>query len=382
MAKKIFVLAAVLIFAVNGTFLFLNAGSTVFQPAQVAIASYSGTSITPTADAGPAPSPDAASHDAAAPDDSFYKSKQRKSFETMSVPESWAITGGSEKIIVAVLDTGVDGKHPDLVGRVLTNGYNFVDDNKDTSDNNGHGTMVAGIIAANVGNSIGIAGATKNCMVLPVKVLDAKGNGYVGSIAAGITYAVEQGANVINLSLGCSEFSSVLQDAVNDAYSKGVIVIAASGNSGGPIQYPAACTHAVAVGSVSSSNSIAAYSNHGNSLALVAVGSSIFSTLYSDGSAGYGLSSGTSYATPFVSSLAALLLSLNSAYSPAQLTKIMEDTAVDLGDPGWDGYFGYGCINFESALKYAKSDKSGITAEAMNRLDTAECAPTDNALVS
>ena len=281
------------------------------------------------------------------PNDTFYKI-QRKAFSAMTITEAWDISGGSSGIIVAVLDTGVDASHPDLAGRILSDGYNFVAGNADTSDDNGHGTMSAGIIAAGVDNGTGLSGATQSCSILPVKVLDAKGNGQVSKIAAGITYAADYGADVINLSLGCPESSQTLQDAVNYAYGKGVIVIAASGNSGGSIQYPAACSHALSVGAVTSASVIATYSNYGSQQGLVAVGSGIFSTSLNGG---YAVGSGTSYAAPFVSSLAALLLSVDPALSPDELTAVMQNTATDLGDAGWDQYYGHGCVSFSAALQ-------------------------------
>ena len=286
------------------------------------------------------------------PNDTYYKI-QKKAFTDMSITESWDITGGSSDIVVAVLDTGVDAGHPDLAGRILGDGYNFVAGIADTSDDNGHGTMSAGIIAAGVDNDTGLSGATQGCMLLPVKVLDAKGNGQVSNIASGIIYAADHGANVINLSLGCPDSSQALQDAVNYAYNKGIIVIAASGNTAATIQYPAACDHAIAVGAVTSANDFASYSSYGSQQALVAVGSGIFSTSLNGG---YSVSSGTSNAAPFVASLAALLLSVNPAYTPDELTAIMENTSTDLGDPGWDQYYGYGCVNFCAALSSVISD--------------------------
>ena len=284
------------------------------------------------------------------PNDSFFKILQVKSFTSMSITEAWDITSGCSSVVVAVLDTGVNAKHPDLAGRIISEGYNFVGNNTDYSDDNGHGTMCAGIIAAEIDNGTGLAGATKGCRILPVKVLDSKGNGQASTIAAGITYATDHGANIINLSLGCPSFSQDLQNAVNYAYGKGILVVAASGNKGTEIEFPAACDHAVAVGAVTSSNEAASYSSHGSRQALVAVGSGIFSTSLDSG---YAVGNGTSFAAPFVSSLAALLLSINPKLTPAELTDLMEKTATDLGAPGWDEIYGFGCVNFNAALKAA-----------------------------
>ncbi len=292
---------------------------------------------------------------AAEPDDSLYGATQKKAFDAMFITEAWDVTGGSEDIVVAVLDTGVAQDHPELDGKVASGGYNFISDTSDTSDDNGHGTKIAGIIAAIGNNDEGIAGATQNCRILPVKVLDAKGNGPVSTIAKGIRYAVDHGANIINLSLTCDGYYQALQDAIDYAYSKNILVIAASGNTGGAVLYPAACEHAAAVGAVTNAGKLAAYSNYGRGQALVATGSGIFS-ITPDG--GYAISSGTSYAVPFVSSLAALLLSVNEAYTPDELISIMQETASDLGDAGWDTHYGYGCVDFSAALSYAEAELS------------------------
>ena len=287
------------------------------------------------------------------PNDSFYRILQKKSFDTMSIPDAWEITGGSDTVVIAVLDTGVDSSHPELDGKILSDGYNFVNRTSDVSDDNGHGTMISGILAAASNNDEGIAGATQDCLILPVKVLDSKGNGSVSNIASGIIYAADNGADVINLSLTYPDYSQTLQDAVDYAYDKGILVVAASGNTGEKVLYPAACEHAVAVGSITASNELATYSNYGSKQTLVAVGSKVFSTTL-DG--GYAVSSGTSYAAPFVSALAALLLSVNDAYTPDQLISIMEDSATDLGASGWDKYYGYGCVNYSAALSAAEED--------------------------
>ncbi|MEL4106126.1 S8 family serine peptidase [Oscillospiraceae bacterium WX1] len=288
------------------------------------------------------------------PDDTYYKVMQKKPFDLMAITDAWDVTAGSSDIIVAVVDSGVDASHPDLQGNVLATGYNFVDNNTDTSDVNGHGTMIAGIIAATVDNTAGIAGATQNCLILPVRVLDANGNGTVANMAAGIRYAADNGARVINLSLGCPSYDKALEDAVNYADALGVVVVAASGNTGGAVQYPAACTNAIAVGAVTNAGAFASYSNYGEKQALVAVGSSVFTTNFSAGKHGYAVATGTSFAAPFVSALAALVLSENDALTPDAVADIMEKTATDLGNAGHDPYYGYGCVNFKAAVTLAQ----------------------------
>ena len=299
----------------------------------------------------------------AEPNDTYYGEFQKQSFDAMNITEAWAVTSGSEEIVIAVLDTGVDASHPELNGRILDGGYNFVNESNDVTDYHGHGTMMAGIIAASADNGKGAAGAADSCMILPVKVLDSSGYGLVSDIASGIIYAAEHGANVINLSLNYTKYSQTLQDAVDYAYSKGVVVVAASGNTGGAVMYPAACEHTIAVGAITASNDLASYSCYGNEQALVAVGSKIFSTTL-DGA--YAVSSGTSYAAVFVASLSALLLSVNNEYTPEQLMTIMQETATDLGDAGWDEHYGYGCVNFGAALNYAAEEKASAEKQALS----------------
>jgi subtilisin family serine protease len=171
--------------------------------------------------------------------------------------------------------------------------------------------MCAGIIAAGVNNES--AGRSHAELHGPAgEGAGQQGQRPVSNIAAGIVYAVDHGADIINLSLGCPDASQTLQEAVDYAWGKGVAVIAATGNTGLAIQYPAACSHAVAVGAVTSSHDIASYSNHGSQQALVAVGSTVFTTSLKGG---YAVGSGTSFAAPFVSSLAALLLSVSPAHA-------------------------------------------------------------------
>ncbi len=286
----------------------------------------------------------------AAPNDSYYETYQSAVFDQMNIVEAWDISEGSSGIIVAVLDTGVDLSHPDLAGQVLSTGYDYVNNDDDPSDDNGHGTMCAGIIAACTNNGTGIAGAV-DCSILPVKVLDSNGAGYISTIAKGIQYAVDQGADVISMSLGSLSASETLQEAVSDAYEAGIVVVAASGNSASSVNYPAACENAVAVGAVTSSGKIASYSCYGSELDLAAVGSDVFSTYCYRGTSTYATGSGTSFATPYVSALAALVLSADSSLSPDEVEEIMENTAADLGEPGWDSYYGYGCVDYGAALE-------------------------------
>jgi subtilisin family serine protease len=178
-------------------------------------------------------------------------------------PRAWDATKGSSSVVVAVVDTGVDYGHPDLQG-LFVPGYDFVNLDADPRDDQGHGTAVAGVIAARTQNHLGQAGMCWRCSVMPVKVLDRTGSGPTSTIAAGIVWAVTHGARVINLSLGGAGTTQVLQDAVLFAATKGVVVVAAAGNSGSSTKfYPAAYADALSVAATTSSDNLYDWSNRG-----------------------------------------------------------------------------------------------------------------------
>ncbi len=269
--------------------------------------------------------------------------------KSANAPKAWDITTGASEVLVAVVDTGIKSSHPDLTTRVVA-GYDFVNGDSDPTDDRGHGTAVAGVIVANTNNSIGIAGANWNSKVLAVKVLDSSGWGTYSNIAAGIIYAADHGAKIINLSLGGTSYSSTLKAAVDYAFSKGCVLVAAAGNSGdATVNYPAGFANVIAVGAVSSDMKLKSFSCYGEHIDVVAPGSAIAPTI-NDGYADW---SGTSFSAPFVSGLASLVLSLNPSLLPQDIQRIIEATAVDLGEPGKDLYFGSGFVDFYAALTAA-----------------------------
>ena len=206
-------------------------------------------------------------------------------------------------VTVAVIDTGVCMSHEDLVGRVLDNGYDFVDDDDDPEDVFGHGCSVAGIIAANIDNGIGIAGFAPNSSILPVRVLGPSGSGSMADVAAGIVYAADNGADIINLSLGSMVGSQVTEDAVNHAIGKGATVIASAGNSGGALPgFPARYENVVAVGAIDPNGERSSFSNKGGDI--WAPGRDVH-TIYLDN--GYKALNGTSFSAPYVAAMAAVL---------------------------------------------------------------------------
>jgi len=275
----------------------------------------------------------------------------------ISAPAAWDVSTGSSDVVIAVVDTGIDLDHPDLScpGKLMT-GYNFVSPAQPPDDDHGHGTHVAGIAAACTNNATGVAGLAWGARLMPVKVLGSSGSGSYDDVAAGITYAADHGADVINLSLGGVSTSSTMANAVEYAHDEGALVVAAAGNcaQGGyqcnnltnPIIYPGAYPTTVAVAATDSNDNWATFSEHHPYVDVAAPGVSIYSTL--PGS--YNYQSGTSMATPFVSGLAALIWSLDSGLSHDQVRSYIETTADDLGTPGKDDYFGYGRINAWRAL--------------------------------
>jgi thermitase len=264
-------------------------------------------------------------------------------------PAGWDWTTGSGWVNIAILDTGVDLYHPDLMYKNLP-GWDFVNNDSIPQDDNGHGTHVAGIAAASSNNGIGVAGVNWGANILPVKVLNSSGGGTYANVAAGITWATDHGAQVINLSLGGSFPSLVLENAVNYAYDRGVILVAATGNAGvGSVLYPAAYPPVIAVAATDSTNTRASFSNYGPQVDVAAPGASIYSAFPGGG---YGYRSGTSMAAPHVSGLAAILRGI-PGNGPARTRMLIESTSLDLGAPGWDVYYGYGLIQMDAAIQQA-----------------------------
>jgi thermitase len=265
-------------------------------------------------------------------------------------PQGWDWSTGAGWVTIAIVDSGVDYLHPDLAGKVLA-GIDLVNGDSDAMDDNGHGTHVAGIAAAATNNGEGISGVSWGAGILPVKVLNASGNGTYVNVANGIIWATDHGAQVINLSLGGASPSIVLEDAVNYAYTRGVVQVGSTGNSGGSlVLYPAHYAPVIAVAATDASNIRAAFSNFGNQVDLSAPGDQIYS-LYPGG--GYGYRSGTSMAAPYVSGLAAILIGLPGNYNAGWVENQMETTALDLGAPGWDPYYGFGLIQMDPAIQVA-----------------------------
>jgi len=251
-------------------------------------------------------------------------------------------------VVVAVLDTGVNTEHPDLEDN-LVEGYNFVDKNSDVTDLDGHGTMVAGIIAAVANNSLGIVGVAPEVKIMPLKVLTSEGGNWV-DLDLAILYAVNHGAKVITMSLGgkYSLLGAATEAAIKYAYQQGCVLIAAAGNDNSSESfYPAAYDEVIAVSAINQNDARADFSNYGSYIDLCAPGVDILSTMLNET---YAYGSGTSFAAPFVAGVAALLLSKYPSLTPQEVAETLYEQAEDLGENGWDQYYGWGLVDAYSAV--------------------------------
>jgi thermitase len=325
------------------------------------------------------------------PSDPLY-SRQSSYLSKVNAPQAWDIEKGRKEVIVAVLDTGIDVSHPDLAGRVWSNpaetGNNGRDDDANgciddlngcafisdpapgceraisgfVHDEVGHGTFVAGIIAAN-GNNEGIVGVARNVTIMPVRVLDCSGTGTSMAVAQGILYAAKNGAKVLNISLGGALDSAIIRDAVRVATDEhGALIVAATGNTGKEgVAYPARYDKVLAVGAASISNpdKVASFSTSGPEVDVVAIGETIIGPvprtscrvfLPCIGGQPYASGSGTSFSAPQVSGLAALILSRRPGTPPAAVHKLIKDTAVAVPGGARANWAGDGRINMADAL--------------------------------
>jgi subtilisin family serine protease len=285
-------------------------------------------------------------------------SPQGKERADINATSTWEETKGDNDIVIAIVDTGVDLDHPDLNDKIHSSGYDFINDDSDATDDHAHGTHVAGIAAAETHNSEGIAGVAWNCKILPVKVLDDQGGGSYSEMIEGIIWAADNGADVINLSLG-GDFPSVsLENALKYAYDMDIVIVAAAGNDGGAVLYPAAYDdYCLAVAATDYNDERVDFSNYGPEIDVAAPGALIMSTvptwLWGPDSFPYAWGDGTSQASPHVAGLAALIKSVKPNLSAAQIMNVIRYSADDVNfvnNLGIDDYIGYGRINTAKAL--------------------------------
>lgn len=323
------------------------------------------------------------------------------------VEQAWNTSTGldsstCEGVIVAIVDTGIAYENylnfviaPDLTNTVFVPGYDFVNKDSHANDDNSHGTHVAGTVAQNTNNNVGVAGIAYNARLMPVKVLNKKGSGTYDNIAQGIRWAAEHGAKVINLSLGGAYPSQTLEDALAyaynydypyDNYGKGVTIVAAAGNEElSTVSYPAAYDeYVIAVGATRYDKTLSYYSNYGTSLDIVAPGGDVTVDQngdgYSDGilqntfnpdtkntsDFGYWFFQGTSMASPHVAGVAALLIANGITGTPAEVRSALQDTALDLGNSGWDSRYGWGLVDAYAALNWRAEPNDAPAADVQS----------------
>jgi thermitase len=296
------------------------------------------------------------SDDARLPNDPLFE--KQYAHKITQTPASWAANPGHPRVVLAIVDSGVDAGHPDLKAKIV-GAYNSADGNAEVKDFVGHGTHVAGIAAALTNNQIGVAGVAPECSILAVKV--APGSSTAPStegIARGILYSLEKGAQVINLSLGSRRESMAITDAVKQALARNVVVVVAMGNDAGNIKsWPAAVPGVIAVGSTDARDQRSRFSNYGDWISVTAPGSDILSTFPFNsnmiGQKEYGSISGTSMAAPFVTGLAGLIRSKYPNLPAAEVKRVIEASSEDLGKPGFDPEFGFGRVHAARALSRA-----------------------------
>jgi thermitase len=268
---------------------------------------------------------------------------------TLNAPAAWNSSKG-DGVTVAVLDTGVDATHPDLQGQLVA-GWNTYDNNADTSPLCGHGTSVAGVVAAASNNSIGVTSIAWNATIMPMRVTGADCWASASALAGALTWAADHGARVANMSFDGVSGSSTVSSGARYMRSKGGIVFAAAGNSGSASSI-APNPDMVVVSATDPNDSLRTYSNYGDFVDLVAPGGGIWTTTVGGG---YGGFSGTSSSTPVAAGVAALVIAANPSLSSDQVENVLESSSVDLGTPGRDPYFGYGRVDASAAVAAAVS---------------------------
>lgn len=266
----------------------------------------------------------------------------------------WPSGNLADPIKVGIIDTGISNKHPDLMANIK-GGINTINPQKNWNDDNGHGSHVAGIVAA-VNNSSGVIGVAPRADLYAIKSLNANGSGYLSDIIEGIEWGITNNMQVLNMSLGTTSNIQSFHDAVIAAKNAGVVVVAAAGNSGGAVNYPAAYSEVIAVSATDQNNNLATWSSRGAEVDLAAPGVSVYSTYKGTG---YATLSGTSMAAPHVAATAALVLNMpiglndlnqNGKWDPDEVQKKMQDSAVDLGGVGFDNIYGWGLVNAYLAI--------------------------------
>jgi len=310
-------------------------------------------SVLPSAEQQAATAPDAAKQSAAAEANDPELAKQAH-LKQIGALKAWETVREQTGMTIAIIDTGIDLEHPDLKANLIE-GANLVNPGELPQDDNGHGTSVAGVIAASGNNGIGISGIVWNAKIMPIKALDQNGDGTEQDLGEAILYAIKNNAKIIVLSVGLHRYSPYMQDIVNYAESQGVLLVAAVGNDGvkfgskAAIKYPAAYPTVLAVGGVKPNNTVEPRSNTGTEIDIVAAWNVYTTSL----GGSYHREEGSSMAAPQAAAAAALLWARYPELKPHQLRSLLRQTAKDLADPGFDNGTGYGLLQIDKALESA-----------------------------
>lgn len=276
------------------------------------------------------------------PNDPGFIEGSQWAIEKLRADVAWEFSTGQE-ITVAVLDSGIDPNHPEFEGRTVP-GYNFVDQNDDTTDLCGHGTHVSGIIAAETNNAIGMAGVAPQAKIMPLKVIGDNCMGSYSRLMQAIIYAVDHGVRILSITSGGAYDHAGLRDALAFAREEGVLVVVAAGNrnSDEPF-YPGSFAESFTISGTDRDDNKYNNSNFGQQIDMSAPATDVYSTYYTEESGStYAYLTGTSMATPHVAAVAALILSIDPKLPLSELENALISSAVDLGEPGWDPIFGWG----------------------------------------
>ncbi|MHA1124623.1 MAG: S8 family serine peptidase [Candidatus Heimdallarchaeota archaeon] len=286
--------------------------------------------------------------------------------QRIDVPKAWALeTGDFSEVLVAIIDSGIDYNHPDLSAQYVALGYDWYNDDSDPYDDFGHGTHCAGIIAATINNTLGIAGVA-NVKIMAEKFLDSYGSGDAMGGANSIIHAVDVGADILSNSWGGGAPDELIEDALKYAAANDVVIVASAGNGYGEApNYPAYYPEAISVSATDVNDDLAVFSTYGSTIEIAAPGVDIYSTLPVD-QGSYGNKSGTSMACPHVSGVAALIKSAFPSWSAERIRARLQEATEDLGAPGRDIYFGYGLINAWYAVQPPQPHDLKVTIEAPN----------------
>lgn len=321
---------------------------------------------------------DASAQGTATANDPLFTGGNQWWISKVQAPAAWDITTGVSNLPIAIVDSGVKASHLDITNKLLP-GYDFVNNDSNPDDDNGHGTATAGVAAASSNNQLGMVSMAWANPVIPVKVLGADNNGSYFAIANGITWAADQGARIINLSLGGSTPSQVLQDAVNYAWNKNAVLIASAGNDGvNTPRYPAACNNVVAVSATNSTDERPSWSNYGTYVDISAPGQGVLS-LY--GTDTYAFWNGTSFSCPIASGTIALMASANPLLSNGNLVNLLLASTDDIGVAGYDTFFGTGRVNASAAVQAAVAaavDTAAPTVAILSPVNGATVSGTIN----